>query len=394
MMDINELRAGIDSIDDEILALLIKRMQIVRQIGALKAKSGATIYRPEREKQSLDRLKVQLFNECSALNEAKNKDIKAHNLGDKNLELAINKSKNELNPALINPALQSIFYEIFALSRSLEAPQKVAFLGPLGTYSHEAAKSRFGSLSAYTPLSTIEAVFKEVQRGASDFGVVPIENNTEGAVNITLDCLKTYENAKIVAEIYLDIRHALASHESSLAKIKRIYSHPQAYAQCRDFLSSHGLGEVEFVACNSTANAASKAAQDKAAAAICSRVAASLEALPILQASVQDNSANRTRFFVLGRFKNVPSGSDKTSILAHTPHKPGGLFELLGLFKGENINITKLESRPIKRESFKSMFYIDFEGHIDDEGVRRALDGARASGHEVRFLGSYINQMI
>lgn len=386
-MDLNTLRASIDTIDDEILTLLLKRIDFVKQIGAIKAKNKAVIYRPEREKQILDRLKANLLKACENFNT--NSDFSAQ-CADKNIKTAINKKENELNPKLINLAIESIFYEIFALSRSIEAPQKVAFLGPLGTYTHEAAKSRFGSLSSYLALSTIESVFKEVSRGACDFGVVPIENNTEGAVNITLDCLKIYENAKIVAEIYLDIRHALASFASDFSGIKRIYSHPQAYAQCKDFLNSHGLGEIEFIATSSTAKAAQKAKKDYESAAICSRVAASLQGVPILQNAVQDNSTNQTRFFVLACFKNAPSGADKTSILAYTPHKPGGLFELLGLFKAENINITKLQSRPIK--SFRSMFYLDFEGHIDDENVRRAIQNAKANGHEIRFLGSYINQ--
>lgn len=386
-MDINELRANIDKIDDEILMLLLKRLEFVKQIGAIKAKTAQTIYRPEREKQILDRLKAKIFKSCENFN------IKAdcsQNCADKNIQKAINKNNNELDPNMINKAIESMFYEIFALCRNVESPQKVAFLGPFGTYTHEAAKSRFGALSSYLALSTIEAVFKEVSRGACEFGVVPIENNTEGAVNITLDCLKIYENAKIVAEIYLDIRHVLASFADDFSKIRRIYSHPQAYAQCRDFLNSHGLSEIEFIPTNSTALAASKANTDKMGAAICSRVAASLENLPILQNSIQDHSTNRTRFFVLARFKNAPSNADKTSILAYTKNKPGGLFELLGLFKNENINITKLQSRPT--QSFKSMFYLDFQGHIDDENVCRAINNAKNNGHEIRFLGSYIDQ--
>ena len=247
-------------------------------------------------------------------------------------------------------------------------------------------------MSDYLPLATIEAVFKELENKEAKYGVVPIENNTEGAVNVTLDCLKKYESVKIVAEIYMDIHHSFASRCEKLSEITKIYSHPQAYAQCRKFIESHGLGEVEFVPTKSTAQAAKLASADECAAAICSKIAAHISGVPIMFETIEDNNANRTRFFVLSDFKNAKSGSDKTSILARAEHRPGGLFTLLSLFKNADINITKLESRPIKQKDFRSMFYIDFEGHIDDEKVKKVIDEATANGHEIRWLGSYINQ--
>lgn len=356
MKKIENLRAKIDEIDDEILALLNKRMAQVKLIGEEKLKDNSAIYRPERERAILSRL----------------------------VESKENKLKKD--------AIEAIFYEIFALSRNVEMPQRVAFLGPIGTYTHQAARSRFGACSIYTPLTTIEAVFKEIENKECEFGVVPVENNTEGAVNITLDCLAKYENVKIVAEIYMDIHHSFASLSENIAQIKRIYSHPQGYAQCRKFLDDHGLGEVEFIPTKSTAAAAKTASEDASSAAICSKIAAQISNLPVIFDTIEDNYANKTRFFVLSNFKNSPSGRDKTSILAKTDHKPGGLFGLLSALKNENINITKLESRPIKQKSFKFMFYIDFEGYIDDQNVQRAVSAALAGGHEIRWLGSYVNQ--
>lgn len=356
MKNIDELRLKINEIDDEILRLLNQRMEQVKQIGALKQQQGTAIYRPERERAILSRLE--------------------------NLD----------GNTLAKEAIEAIFYEIFAVSRNIEMPQKVAFLGPIGTYTHQAAQSRFGALSSYIPLTTIEAVFKELENKEAKFGVVPIENNTEGAVNITLDCLKKYENVKVVAEIYMDIHHSFASLSENLAQIKRIYSHPQGYAQCRKFLEDHALSEIEFIPTKSTAGAAKTASEDVNSAAICSKIAAHISNLPIVFDTIEDNNANRTRFFVLSDFKNARSGHDKTSILAKTDHRPGGLFELLSLFKNENINITKLESRPIKQKSFRFMFYIDFEGHIDDANAQHVIEKASKNGHEIRWLGSYINQ--
>lgn len=354
-MSLDELRVKIDEIDDKIADLLSARMEIVSKIGALKAKSGGSVYRPEREKAIITRLRSKLAN--TKVNEK---------------------------------GISAIFYEIFSLSRSLEGSEKIAFLGPLGTHSHEASMARFGSSAEFLPLSSIENVFKEINRGGAKFGVVPIENNTEGAIGVSLDCLRTYEDIKVTGEIYIDINHYLASASSDIKNIACIYSHPQAYAQCRGFLDAHGLGGVPFMPTSSTAHAAELAKSDKQSAAICSYCAAKMKELCIVYEKIQDNENNRTRFFVLSKNIGSPSGDDKTSILAFTQDKPGALFELLSIFKAENINITKLESRPAKQKSFRSLFYLDFEGHKDDEKVARALQKASASGHDVRVLGSYV----
>ena len=356
MQNIEQIRLEINSVDDQILELLNKRMKFVKQIGDLKQQSGTTIYRPEREKAILERL--------------------------------YNSKQNELSKDVI----EAIFYEIFAVSRNLEMPQKVAFLGPIGTYSHQAAQARFGTISSYIPLSSIEAVFKVLDNGEAKFGVVPIENNTEGAVGITFDCLKKYEKVKIVAEIYMDIHHSFASLSENISEVFKIYSHPQGYAQCRKFLDDHGLSGVEFIPTKSTAQAAELASKDKNSAAICSKIAAHINKLPIMFETIEDNNANRTRFFVLSDFKNARSEHDKTSIIFKTGDRPGDLFNFLFLFKNAKINITKLESRPIKQRNFKQVFYMDFLGHIDDDNVQNIMSIAQNADYDIRWLGSYINQ--
>ena len=355
MQNIDDLRNCIDEVDMQILELLDKRMDFVKKIGELKNSTGTAIYRPERERAIISRL-----------GSAKTKNL----------------SKN---------AIEAIFFEIFSVSRNLEKPQVVAFLGPFGTHTHQAAQSRFGAVSSYLPLSNIEAVFKELINGGAKYGVVPIENNTEGAVGVTLDCLRKYDSVKIVAEIYMDIHHSFASNCTDIGDIKTIFSHPQGYNQCRKFLDDHNLIGAEFIPTKSTALAAKTASQTPNSAAICSKIAANLYDLPIVFEKIEDNSANRTRFFVLSDFKNQKSEHDKTSILAKTDDRPGGLVELLQMFRNEGINLTKLESRPEKAKNFRYGFYIDFEGHIDDEKVKRVLEDAHKRGHEISWLGSYIN---
>ncbi|WP_169973479.1 MULTISPECIES: prephenate dehydratase [unclassified Campylobacter] len=354
MQNINDLREEIDKIDDDILKKLNERMSFVKKIGELKQTSGTSIYRPERERAILNRLESL--------------------------------SSNILNKS----AIEAIYLEIFAVSRNLEMPEKVAYLGPEGTYTHQAAESRFGAMSAYLPLASIEAVFTKLKHKEAKYGVVPIENNTEGAVGATLDCLGRFENIKVVAELYMDIHHSFASVCENLKDIKKIYSHPQGYNQCRKFLDDHLLLSAEFIPTKSTAEAAKFASEDPNSAAICSKIAAKLYNVPILFETIEDNMANRTRFFILSDFKNERSTKNKTSILAKTDHRPGGLADLLTAFRDEGINLTRLESRPIKEREFKTVFYIDFEGHIDDENVQRAIDKATSFGDEIVWLGSYI----
>jgi chorismate mutase/prephenate dehydratase len=348
---LNELRNQIDEIDTKLLTLLNKRMEVVRKVGEFKNNTDAPIYRPEREKQIIERLSQ------------------------------LSKSQNGL---LKKGDIEAIFLEIFSTSRNLERTERVAFLGPLGTFTHQAAESRFGATGRYLPLLNIEAVFKSVAFKECKYGVVPIENNTEGIVGVTLDSLRKYD-VKIVNEIYMDIHHSFASLCENTTKIKRIYSHPQAYNQCKIFLEEHNLIDVEFIPTESTAKAAEMAKKDKESGAICSHIASKLYNVPLLFAKIEDNSANRTRFVVISDYKTDKSNNSKTSIIAKTSHKTGALFELLKEFKENNINLTKIESRPLKDDSFHSLFYIDFEGHIDDEKVKKII-----YKNNITWLGSYV----
>jgi chorismate mutase len=354
LQNINDLRNEIDKIDNEILQKLNTRMGFVKKIGELKQTSGMAIYRPERERAILSRLE--------------------------------NTKSEYLNKA----AIEAIYLEIFAVSRNLEMPQLVAYLGPEGTYTHQAAESRFGAMSAYLPLATIEAVFTKLKHKEAKYGVVPIENNTEGAVGVTLDCLARFSDVNIVAELFIDIHHSFASNCENLKDINKIYSHPQGYNQCRKFLEDHLLSNADFIPTKSTAEAAKFANKEPNSAAICSKIAAKLYNVPILFETIEDNMANRTRFFILSDFKNERSINNKTSILAKTDHRPGGLADLLGMFRDEGINLTKLDNRPMKQRDFQAVFYIDFEGHIDDENVQRVIIKAKSCGIKITWLGSYM----
>jgi len=352
-MNLDKYRKQIDDIDDEVLKLLNKRMIAVKTIGDLKQTTGSAIYRPEREREILDRLK-------------------------------------SLNDGYLNDdAIDAIFQEVFAVSRNIELPENIAYLGPKGSFTHQVAESRFGAMGRYIGLNSIEAVFTVLANKEAKYGVVPIENNTEGAVGVTLDCLGKYES-QIIAEIYMDIHHSFVSICESLKDVKKIYSHPQGYNQCRTFLEEHFLNDIEFIATKSTALAAKMAAEDKNSAAICSHIAAKLYKVPILFEKIEDNMANKTRFLILSDFKNAKSKKSKTSILAKTADKPGGLVQFLQTFQKYGVNLTKIESRPIKEKGFKTVFYLDFEGHIDDERVQNILKENRTS-HDIKWLGSYVN---
>ncbi len=355
-----ELRSKIDLIDDQLAGLLASRMQVVKEVGELKNAAGTPIYRPGREKEIISRI-----------------------------------TSSQPLPAA---AIEAIFMEIFALSRGIEAPQTVAFLGPEATFTHAAARSRFGGAARYLALANIEAVFRAVSDQQATYGVVPVENNTEGTVGLTLDCLNKYESVKIIGEVFRDIHHCFATaNEPHTKGVKKIFSHPQAYHQCLTFLDDHNLRECEFIPTTSTAAAAMQVASlissgDTTAAAICPKIAANIANIPILYEKIEDNAANRTRFFILSNFKAPPTGHDKTAILAHTPHRSGALAELLNVFKDADINIVKLESRPAKKHSFDSLFYIGFEGHIDDQIVQQTLAKANSAGANIKWLGSYLNE--
>ncbi len=348
-MGLKELREKIDKLDDEILKLLNERMKIVKKVGELKNKTHAPIYRPEREIEILERLK----------------------------------SKN--TGPLSDSAIEAIFLEIFAVSRNLERAERVAYLGPEGSFTHQAAESRFGAMSEYLPTHSISSVFKAVEAGRAKYGVVPIENSIDGVVGETLDLLGK-SDLKIVAETYMPIHHSFASLEEDISKIKKIYSKDIAFGQCRNFLREHFLEDVELVLVESTAKAAKLASKERGSAAICSNIAAKLYNLPVLFENIEDVHTNTTRFIILSDFKNAKSGFDKTSILAKLKDKPGALVNFLQDFEKANINLSKIESRPAEDKDFNYWFYIDLDGHIDDKNIQEVFSKHKK---DIKWLGSY-----
>ena len=347
---LKELRDKLDSIDDSLLELINERMEIVHQVGVLKAHSGGAIYRPEREKAIIDRL-------------------------------------NDLNEGKLNRnAIEALFLEIFAISRNLELPENIAFLGPDGSFTHQAAEARFGAMSSYVSIGSIKGVFREVNSKKAKFGVIPIENSSNGIVSDTINCLSQY-NLKIIAEVVLDIHHTLATTCDKVKDIKRIYSKDIAFEQCSRFLENFGLDEVEHIPVESTTKAAKYALTEPNSAAICSHVGAKMYNLPILFENIEDKDNNKTRFFIVSDFENAQSGNDKTSILVEFPNKQGALVEFLTDFNAAGINLTKIKSHIVEGNS---IFFIDFDGHKDDENVKDVIEKHKLT---IKVLGSYVKEI-
>ena len=347
---LQELRDKLDAIDNELLKLINERMDLVHQVGELKAKSGGAIYRPEREKAIIDRLE-------------------------------------ELNNGKLNrAAIEALFLEIFAISRNLELPENIAYLGPEGSFTHQAAEVRFGAMSSYISIASIKGVFREVSTKKAKFGVIPIENSSNGIVSDTINCLSNYD-LKIIAEVVLDIHHTLASNCDKVKDIKKIYSKDIAFEQCRRFLENFGLDEVELIPVESTTKAAKLALNEPNSAAICPHVGAKLHNLPILFENIEDKDNNKTRFFIVSDFDNAQSGHDKTSILAKLPNTPGALVEFLSDFDKAKINLTKIKSHIVEGVS---IFFIDFSGHRDDDNVKEIF---KKHGESIKFLGSYVKEI-
>ena len=348
-----DLRNKLDNIDNTLLKLINERMEIVHQVGALKAVSGGAIYRPEREKSIIDILE---------------------------------KINKETNGSLNRSAIEALFLEIFAISRNIELPENVAYLGPEGSFTHQAAEGRFGAMSSYVSINSIKGIFREVDTKKAKFGVVPIENSSNGIVTDTITCLSDY-NLKIIAEVILDIHHTLATTCDKVKDIKKIYSKDIAFEQCRKFLTNFGLDEVEWIPIESTTKAAKIAAKEPGSAAICPHVGAKLHNLPILFENIEDKDNNKTRFFIISDFENAQSGNDKTSILVKFPDRQGVLVEFLTDFNNAGINLTKIKSHIVEGNS---IFFIDFDGHKDDEKVKNILQKHKNS---VKVLGSYVKEI-
>ncbi len=264
----------------------------------------------------------------------------------------------------------------------------MAFLGPVGTYSHVAVLDYFGDAPQLRACPNIDDVFASLNAGNADFAVVPVENSTEGAVNNTLDCLVDMKQ-RIVGEIVLPIEHYLMCQAgSSQAQLGKIFSHRQSLAQCRKWLASN-YPDVEQVECSSNAEAAKIAASDVSAAAIASKTAAQLYQLEIRAEKIQDQKNNSTRFLVLANAEMQPTGKDKTSTLIYTENKPGALFHILEPFEHFQVNLTRIETRPSRKEIWDYVFFVDFEGHIQDGPVQQVLDKLKSCTAEVKLLGSY-----
>jgi len=349
-MTLDDLRVGIDKIDNSLLELYNERMELVHKVGELKNKTKAPIYRPEREQAILNRLKAQN------------------------------------NGKLTDKAIETLFLEMFAVARNLERPEAVAFLGPEASFTHQAAKMKFGAMSNYVAISSIEGIFREIKKGSAKYGVIPIENSSNGIVADTINAFDKY-NLNIIAEVLIDVHLVFASLTSDISKIKKIYSKDIAFGQCREFLYDLGLDNVEFVAVESTAKGAKLALDDEFSGAICPELPAKLNNLPIRYSSIEDNENNRTRFFIISDFSNPSSGKDKTSIIVRLENKVGALVNFLNHFEEVNISLSKIKSHIIGGES---LFFIEFDGHKEDKKVLEILDKHKS---EIKILGSYVKEI-
>lgn len=350
-MKLSKLRKKVDRLDEQILKLLNERAKLSLTIGRAKSKSSASIYAPDREKEIYKRL--------------------------------ISNNKGPLS----NESLQAVYREIMSGSLRLEKPLKITYLGPPYTFTHLTALKKFGSSVEYVACSSITDIFVEVERNRSDYGVVPIENSIEGAVNHTLDML-IESPLNICAEIYLEVSHNLLSKVSDTKKIKKVYSNPQVFGQCRLWLESN-MPSVELKEVSSTAKASEIVSKEKNSAAIGTLLAARRHGLKVLAKAIEDVSGNTTRFLVVGRTLAKATGGDKTSIMLSVKDKIGALHDTLTPFKKNKINLTKIESRPSKKRPWEYYFFVDLEGHYSDKKVKKALAELKKECLYLKTLGSY-----
>ncbi len=342
------LRNQIDSLDEEILARLAQRAQCAQRIGVIKQ---GNLYRPEREAQVLRRLA-------------------------------------DANPGpLPDEAVQKVFREIMSACLALEQPLKVAYLGPAGTFSESAARKHFGSAPNFVPTASIDEVFRAVEAGNADYGVVPVENSTEGAVGGTLDLLLA-NPLKICGEVKLRIHQHLLSRAEGIGAAKRLYSHAQSLAQCHEWLNRN-LASLPRVPVASNAEAARLAAEDPESCAIAGEAAAELYGLNRLASNIEDDPNNSTRFLVIAHHDAGPSGQDKTSIVFSAPNRPGAMHNLLEPLARHGVDMTKLQSRPARGGLWEYVFYVDFKGHQQDAQVAGALAELNQCAAFVKVLGSY-----
>ena len=348
---LKSLRDDIDRIDAELLALISRRARLARRVAAIKDGDGADVYRPDREAEVLRRLQSE-------------------------------------NPGpLSGETVTRLFQEIMSACRHLEKPMTIGFLGPEGTFTEAAAFKHFGHAVAVTPLDTIDAVFREVESEAANFGVVPVENSTEGVINHTLDMF-IQSRLSICGEVQLRIHHFLMAAFDDMENVQRVCSHQQSLAQCRKWLDANLPGAVRE-AVSSNAEAARIARDTPGTAAIAGEVAAEIYDLKLLARNVEDEPDNTTRFLVIGKQSVPRTGNDKTSVVFSAKNRPGSLFELLESFKKRDVNMTRIESRPSRSGLWEYAFFIDVDGHVTDAKVRAALEEIDAHAAFFKVLGSY-----
>ncbi|NTV29590.1 MAG: prephenate dehydratase [Candidatus Omnitrophica bacterium] len=351
-MDISGLRKKIDAIDAKLVPLLNERAKVSLAVGQAKKASNSGIYAPDRERQVLNRVA-------------------------------------ELNHGpMSDGAFEAVYREIMSSSIALEKPLRIAYLGAEGSNSHAAAVRKFGSQVSYTGCSSIPEVFQRVEQGDCDYGIVPIENSVEGSVTHTADMLAD-SDLQVCAQLMLKITHHLMA-RCPLDKIRKIYSNPQVLGQCRNWLLAHMPPEkVAQISVASTTDAANRAAKEKNAAALASLECARIYGLSVLKENVQDIAHNSTRFFVIGHEAAKSTGKDRTSIVFSIKDKVGVLHAMLAPFAKNGINMTRIESRPIKKKAWDYYFFLDFEGHRDDPKVRKALAKLEGMCKFLKILGSY-----
>ncbi len=347
------LRAKIDEIDAQIVKLLDQRAAVVHEVGVVKGHHGTAVFRPERENLILERVA-------------------------------------KLSERLEGRSVKAVFREILSGCRALERTTTVSYLGPAGTFSEMAVLRRFGSSVEATPCQSIPEVFHTTENNKTDFGVVPVENSTQGTIPLTLDLLMNSQ-LKIAGEISVPVVHCLMSKSTDMSSVRMVMAHPQALAQCREWLAQH-LPDAEQLSCSSNAEGARLAAENPEIAAIAAQRAADLYGLNVLAEGIQDWAGNRTRFLVLGQHithKSSAPFKDKTTFVFSVPHRSGTLFAALEPLSEYGISMMHLESRPARNGAWEYNFFVDVEGHIEDEPVKKALDAIQKNAAVFKLLGSY-----
>ncbi len=350
---LDTIRQKIDALDKKLQDLISERARLAQEVAQVKQTQGdgTFYYRPEREAAVL-------------------REVLARNEGP-----------------LSGEDMARLFREIMSACLALEQPLRVAFLGPEGTFTQAAALKHFGHSVHTVPIMAIDEVFREVESGAVNYGVVPVENSTEGMINHTLDMF-IQSSMIICGEVELRVHHHLLGKNQDRSDLKRVYSHQQSLAQCREWLDVN-LSGVERVSVSSNAKAAQRAASEKQVAAIASDIAADIYGLETLEANIEDNPDNTTRFLIIGRQMVSTSGNDKTSLLVSTANEPGALHHLLKPFAENAISMSRIESRPSRLANWEYVFFIDINGHVENEKVKRCLDALRKKTVMLKVLGSY-----